>query len=139
MGYSCRYFYCTTYCYAMKLIIAGSRSITDINTVVKALYGFNIKHKDVEEIVSGGAKDVDKLGERIARSNKINVKIFKADWDKYGKKAGYLRNKKMGKYADTLLAVWDGESKGTRHMIDIMKRLNKTVYVYNQKDDPNET
>jgi hypothetical protein len=82
-----------------------------------------------DEIVSGGARGVDTFGEIYARDNCIKVKVFPADWNTHGKKAGYLRNVQMAEYADALLAIWDGESKGTKHMIDTMKRMNKQVYV----------
>ena len=109
----------------MKVIIAGSRSITDYNLVVESVKesGFNI-----EEIVSGGARGVDTLGERYARENNRPLKIFPANWDKCGKSAGYLRNIEMAVYADALIAIWDGESKGTQHMINIANENNLKVY-----------
>jgi hypothetical protein len=110
----------------MKIIIAGSRTINNIAEVYRA---FLNSHFDPDEIVSGGAKGVDKLGERIAKDNSIPCRVFSADWGKYGKKAGYLRNKDMAEYADALVAVWDGESKGTANMIKLMKDMGKPVYV----------
>lgn len=116
----------------MKLIIAGSRTINDIRLIVKAIHKFNLIN--ISEIVSGEARGVDRLGERYARLKGIKVKPFPADWDRYGKSAGYRRNAVMAKYADCLLPIWDGESKGTNHMIDLMKRYKKPFYVYNIKE-----
>lgn len=126
----------------MKVIIAGSRGIIDYNIVCKAVENSSF---DISEIVSGGAKGVDKLGEQYAQDNNISLKIFKADWDNidapgavvkqgqyglYNVRAGFERNEKMAAYADALVAIWDGKSKGTKHMIDYMGRLNKIVYIH---------
>ena len=84
----------------------------------------------VSEIISGTAQGVDKLGEQIAQKYGIPVKRFPADWSRFGKSAGYRRNTEMANYADTLVAVWDGQSKGTKHMIDIMLNLNKPFHIH---------
>lgn len=111
----------------MKVIIAGSRSILDSETILVAAAMSNFR---IDEVVSGGASGVDKLGEDFAVENDIVLKRFPADWVKYGKGAGYRRNAEMAEYADALIAVWDGKSKGTLHMINCMKGLNKPVFVY---------
>ena len=110
-----------------KLIIAGSRSIKDYRIVEKAVKQLPIE--DEYEIVSGHANGVDKLGERYAREYNINLIIFPADWDKYGKSAGYKRNEEMAQYADGLLAIWDGESKGTRHMLNLAKQYGLRIWI----------
>ena len=56
--------------------------------------------------------------------------MFIPDWDKDGRSAGYKRNAEMAEYADALIAVWDGDSKGTKHMIECMNKLNKKVYIH---------
>lgn len=101
----------------MKVIIAGSRNITSLNVVRKALddSGFN-----VTEIVSGCARGVDTIGEIIAKERGIPVKKFPAKWDELGKKAGVVRNTEMGDYADALVAISLNQSKGTRHMVNYM-------------------
>lgn len=111
----------------MKVIIAGSRNITDYRLLKMCLSKtiFNIT-----EIVCGKAKGVDSLGERYAEEQNIICTYFPADWNKYGLRAGYIRNTEMGRYADSLIAIWDGRSKGTIHMIDIMKKLNKPYEVF---------
>lgn len=110
----------------MKVIIAGSRQISDYKTVMKFIEssGFHIT-----EVVSGGAKGPDTLGEVYAEYNEIPYTRFIPDWDGLGKKAGILRNVEMGNYADGLIAIWDGASKGTKHMIDYMHELEKPVKV----------
>jgi len=114
----------------MKVIIAGSRGIVDYSFVVAAIEA-GIQHLGITptEIVSGGARGVDQLGERFAREKGIIIKKFIPYWNTLGKKAGMLRNKDMGDYADCLIALWDGESRGTKQMIEYMKSLNKPVCV----------
>ncbi len=111
----------------MKTIIAGSRDIIDEKVLFRALKKFNL---DITEVVSGGAKGADSLGEVHANCLGLDLTIFPAKWDEHGRKAGPLRNIEMGDYADQLLALWDGQSRGTQHMIKYMKSLNKPTYVY---------
>ena len=112
----------------MKLIIAGSRSILDTQ-LIEAMY--KAWELSATEIVSGGARGVDRLGERFAREQGIPVKQFLPLWEINGKKAGIFRNIDMGNYADALLAIWDGKSTGTKHMIDYMQSLKKPTFVCN--------
>lgn len=100
----------------MKVIIAGSRNITP-EQFYNAMELFPDEW-DVLEVVSGTARGVDLMGELIAAFHKIPVKRFPADWDEHGLSAGMLRNAIMADYADALFAIWDGVSKGTKHMID---------------------
>lgn len=109
----------------MKVIIAGSRHIEDDTLVYRAI---NQSCFDITEVVSGTARGIDTLGEQWAKAHNIPCKRFPPDWDKHGKKAGILRNVEMAEYADALVAVWDGFSRGTAHMIDSMTLLGKPVY-----------
>lgn len=112
-----------------KVIIAGSRSFNDWEMMYMTCdYLFQNKYPDIE-IISGHAKGADYFGEKYAKSNNLKLTIFKADWDKYGKAAGYRRNVDMGEYTDACVVFWDGVSRGSKHMIDIMKRLNKPYRV----------
>ena len=111
----------------MRVIIAGSRDITDYKQVEAAYLSSNIP---ITEIVSGGARGVDALGEQVAKNFGIPIKVFPADWDKYGKRAGPLRNIQMAEYADGLIAIWDGKSKGTKHMIDQANKQGLVVYIF---------
>ncbi|MEO5581136.1 MAG: SLOG family protein [Saprospiraceae bacterium] len=85
-------------------------------------------------MVSGTARGTDMLGERYADEKGIPKKQFPADWPKYGKSAGYKRNTEMAKYADSLIAFWDGKSRGTKHMIDLAKQYNLKVRVVSTFD-----
>jgi hypothetical protein len=109
-----------------KTIIAGSRGITDYSLVEEAVKESNFC---IQEVVSGTARGVDKLGEEYATKNCIPLSKFPADWNKHGKGAGYIRNSQMADYADSLIALWDGKSKGTKHMIDDSKKKGLNVFV----------
>lgn len=111
----------------MRTIIAGSRDITDERYVVKAI---TLSKFEITSVVCGGARGVDTIGRVLAEKHGVPVAMFKADWDTHGKKAGYLRNEQMALNADALIAVWDGVSKGTKHMIDLAKKHNLQVYVH---------
>lgn len=113
----------------MKLIIAGSRTINDFSIVYEAFADL-IRNKllSITEIVSGCAIGVDTLAIKLGNILDIPVKKFPADWNKYGKSAGYKRNQQMAEYADILLLIWDGQSKGSKHMKDIMFKIKKPIY-----------
>lgn len=111
----------------MKVIIAGSRDFTNRHVVAQAL---NDSGFIPTQIVSGGARGVDTVGENIALLMGYSVKQFPADWETYGKAAGPIRNAQMAEYADALIAIWDGESRGTKNMIDTMQKLGKPVHIH---------
>ena len=114
----------------MKVIIAGSRVFDDnryLSIMCERIFGIR---EDIE-IVSGGAKGADSLGERYAKERNLPLTIFPAEWNKYGKSAGYKRNSQMAEYSDTLIAFWDGKSKGTQHMINLAENKGLEVHVYN--------
>lgn len=119
----------------MKVIIAGGRDITDYNLVRTAYAKSGFK---ATEIVSGGARGVDYLGECVAKNLNIPIKVFPADWNTHGRKAGPIRNSQMANYADALVAVWDGESKGTANMIIQAREKGLEVFIYLTKDKKNE-
>jgi glycerophosphoryl diester phosphodiesterase len=79
--------------------------------------------------VSGKARGADSLGETWGNEKNVPIKSFPANWDLYGKRAGYLRNTEMADYADGLIAFWDGESKGTKHMIDTANNKGLEVHI----------
>lgn len=114
---------------AMKTIIAGSRNYDSYNDFLLSMCG--VEDLDVTEVVSGGCRGVDKLGERWARVEGLPVKTFPADWEKHGKAAGPIRNKQMAEYANALIAFWDSKSRGTKSMIDLAKKNGlKVIIVY---------
>jgi len=111
----------------MKVIIAGSRNIQDHNIVLVALARSGFQPT---EIVSGNARGVDAIGERIARDRRIPIATFTAPWATHGKAAGPIRNRAMAQYADALVAVWDGQSRGTKNMIDEAEKRGLKVFIY---------
>jgi len=115
----------------MKVIIAGSRSAINYQELVDVMDDlFLLEGWIVTEVVSGTARGADRLGERWGKEKGIPVKRFPAEWDKWGKIAGRLRNEIMSQYADALVALWDGESRGTSHMIDVARERGLKIYVH---------
>lgn len=117
-----------------KVIIAGSRGYSDYD-MMKNLVDHYIaaSGKDEIEIVSGGARGADKLGEQYAAKRGYPMIQFLAEWDTLGNIAGYVRNESMAKYASKhggmLIAFWDGQSRGTKHMIDLARMYRIKVIV----------
>lgn len=121
-----------------NIIIAGSRSFTDYEMVKKSLKDFLISKdtSDKPTIICGMARGADMLGYRLAKEFKLPLKEFPADWNKYGKRAGYIRNEQMAKYAHEqgdgiLFAFWDGTSRGTKSMIELAKKYKLEVHIFN--------
>lgn len=118
-----------------RVIIAGSRSFNNKDFLYKKVDEVlsTITDKDIE-IVHGNCRGADLLGERYAIDHGLKVIAFPAYWNKFGNKAGYIRNKQMAEYAQetggTLIAFPIGESKGTRMMIELAKKHRLSVYVY---------
>lgn len=116
----------------MRIIVAGGRKFANYRLLAETVDSLFEYASEGAVIISGGAKGADRLGEIYASSRGFVVEKFPADWDKYGKSAGYRRNEQMAEVATHLVAFWDGESKGTGHMIDIAARkgLDVTVIIY---------
>ena len=103
---------------SFRVIIAGSRGFSDYDLLCEKCDKIFSRRKPTA-ILCGEARGADLLGKRYAEEHSIPVKSFPADWDKYGKSAGFVRNKIMGDNADALVAFWDGKSTGTLHMIKV--------------------
>lgn len=116
---------------AQKLVIAGSRSISDFKLVEEAYCHSSFK---AIEVVSGMAGGVDQVAIQLARKLELPVAKFPADWDNLGRRAGAVRNVEMARYADAGLLVWDGSSPGTQNMLDQLKKLDKPYFLYRVKD-----
>lgn len=112
----------------MKLVVSGSRSIKNAYAVHKALDDYD-KTSRIDVLISGGAKGVDMAAEAWAVDHGIMLKKFLPSYGLYGKIAPLIRNSKMATYGDALLAIWDMKSKGTLHMINAMKKLDKPVTI----------
>ena len=111
----------------MKYIIAGGRKFCDsvlMNRVLRKLLTRD------DSVIVGGAPGADTLGQDWADYHQLDYEVMKANWSKYGKRAGVLRNAEMAEAGDALVAFWDGESKGTRHMIDTALSKGLEVHVY---------
>ena len=117
----------------MKVIIAGTRTFNNYQLLCNTIKELNI---NIDEIVCGGAKGADALGAKYAKENNIPIKYFLADWDKYGKGAGPIRNHQMGDYADYLIAFWNKKSKGTLDMINYMQQIGKHGKIIYYRGDP---
>lgn len=121
----------------MKVIIAGTRYKDPVNKIPFDDYGLlnrSIERCgfDIKEVVSGSAIGADKLGEQWASVNDIEIRympVSPQEWNKYGKAAGPMRNRRMAEYADAAIILWDGVSPGSRNMIDEMIMLNKPYYI----------
>ena len=111
----------------MKVILAGCRSITDSNELEAAIREASF---EITEVVCGEARGVDALGRRWAEDHRIPVASFPADWEREGRRAGYLRNARMAEYAEALIAVWNNRSPGTRNMIQVACEKGLRVYVH---------
>jgi hypothetical protein len=112
----------------MKVIIAGCRTFNNYTLLNKKCDSILANQSDIE-IVSGTALGADKFGEKYAASKGYKITQFPADWNKYNKSAGYIRNEEMAKYADALIAFWNGKSAGTKHMIDLAKKYNLKIRI----------
>src|SRR5581483_10540834 len=126
----------------MKVIVAGSRRLHLFQ--LKTYNDWKIKHRrrlaytlledaikdsgfEITEVVSGCCWGMDQLGEEWAANNNKEVIPFPAQWTKYGKAAGYKRNRKMAEAADALICIYHGSS-GSQDMIDQMRKKEKPVF-----------
>lgn len=114
----------------MIVCINGSRSLTDSRLLERAVKQAEQEGISISAIISGGALGVDTLAKNYAEANGIPFTPFVAEWSRYGKSAGFRRNENMREAAAALISVWDGESTGTKHLIDAMLRDQKPVSVY---------
>ena len=112
----------------MILAIVGTRTFSNyelFERIVEESYDIDL----ISEIISGGATGADTLAEIFANKFSIKLTVYKPDWDLYGKKAGYIRNKLIIENASNCIAFWDNISKGTKLSIDIANQLKKPLIV----------
>jgi hypothetical protein len=110
----------------MKIAIIGSRDFNNYKLVIETLESYKSK---ISLVVSGAAKGADSLGEKWAIDNNIQTLIFPADWEKHGKRAGFIRNEDIIKNCDGVIAFWNGESKGTAHSLSLAEKYKKPVKI----------
>ena len=106
----------------MKLLIAGSRSITDFDLSPHV-------PADVDLIITGGAKGVDTIAEQYARQRGIPTLTVKPAYEKYGRAAPLRRDEEMVEMADAVLVIWDGGSRGSKHTADYARKKGKLLTV----------
>jgi hypothetical protein len=116
----------------MKVIIAGGRYF-DNYELLSTKCDKILQNQDDVTIISGGAKGADSLGEKYAKERGYTLEIFPAKWDEHGKKAGIMRNVEMADNANSLIAFWDGNSRGTKHMIETATNKGLSVRVIKYK------
>lgn len=120
----------------IKVVVAGSRGFEDYellkNTLDQELFEYDPSEI---QIVSGGADGADTLGERYQKEHGCSLKQFIPDWDRFGDSAGHRRNADMAVYGDWVFCFWDGQSKGTRGMIELARRAGKRLVVINYKEN----
>lgn len=112
----------------MKVIVAGSRDASP--DAVRQALAVCPWSSLISVVLSGTAPGADQEGERWAEERKLLVERYPADWKTFGKRAGPLRNKQMAENADGLVAIWDGQSRGTLNMIDLARKRGLRVFVY---------
>jgi YspA, cpYpsA-related SLOG family len=110
-----------------KVIFFGGRNYNNYDSFKNHVLEF---YPDLQiEIVCGMAPGADLLGKRFAEEYNLKLYKFPADWDRYGRRAGYIRNKEMGNFADEGLGFWDKKSPGTKMMINILCELKKITHI----------
>jgi predicted Rossmann fold nucleotide-binding protein DprA/Smf involved in DNA uptake len=113
----------------VRLAIVGGRDFSDYAYMQECLRKYRETHT-VIQVVSGGARGADSLGERWAVENGIERRIFPADWNRYGKSAGFRRNRDIVAGCDAVAAFWDGRSRGTENTIALARAAGKPVTIY---------
>lgn len=112
-----------------KVIIAGTRDFNNYHLLKMKLDKILSNIIDDIIIVSGKARGADTLGEKYAKEKGYQIAEFPADWEKFGRSAGYKRNVQMAEYADACVCFWDGRSPGTKHMINIANQYKLQIRV----------
>lgn len=109
------------------MLVCGSRSVTPHTSEIRSRL---LTLGDRITVVSGGARGADAAAEECAREYGFDLEVHPADWTRYGKRAGFIRNVEMlDSGVDCVLAFWDGESRGTAHTVAQAKRRGIKVWV----------
>ena len=127
----------------MKVCVAGSRSLEHlspgrvwmyISEAMQAHCQSVNGYEQITTLIHGGARGIDTLAGECAAARGIEVKVYEARWMRFGKYAGHMRNIEMAADADFVIAIWDGESPGTKDMISFTRTIKKPVYVIEVKE-----
>lgn len=111
----------------MNVVIAGGRDFTNIVVAYSCIAELVT---DNDTIISGHASGADTIGELYAKDHNLKCKLYPADWGKYGRSAGPIRNEQMAKIADKVIVFWDGKSRGTKNMINMTKKHGCELIVF---------
>jgi len=114
-------------------LVAGSRSFNDYELLSQTLDNL-LSNQPKVAIVSGGARGADSLAERYAKEHNLPLKVFPADWNRFGKSAGYKRNRQMHEFIAQFknrgcVCFWDGQSRGTAHNFELCKEFNNPLRI----------
>ena len=114
----------------IKIVIIGSRDFSDYG-YFKSEFELFLEENNIKDykIVSGGARGADTFGRNYAKSQNKEIIEFIPNWEKYGKRAGFLRDYDIWNNSNIGIAFWDGTSTGTAHSFEITKKQNKTLKV----------
>lgn len=107
----------------MKVAVVGSRTLT-IDNLEEYL------PRETTEIVSGGAKGIDTCAREYALANNLKLTEFLPEYERYGRAAPIVRNKQIIEYAEVVVALWDGKSRGTKMVINYCEKLHKPIYIH---------
>jgi hypothetical protein len=117
----------------MKIIVAGSRDFNNYELLKETMDKIIGEETDIT-IISGCARGADKLGERYAEERKYKLELYPAEWDKFGRASGYIRNRSMALNGEVCVVFWDGQSKGTQHMINLSNEYNLKTHIIKYND-----
>lgn len=115
----------------MTIAIVGSRNYPDLGAVRKFVHSLPLS----VIVVTGGASGVDSAAEAAARERGIEVRVFRPDWEQFGRSAGIIRNRHIVSVAEMVVVFWDGKSRGTKYTIDLARRLGRRVLVFCPNDE----
>lgn len=114
----------------MKIAVIGSRDFNKKEYLYSAIDQFISESNEVDiSIISGGAQGADAIAKSYAHDRSYNYEEFKPDWKQFGRGAGPIRNAAIVEACDTLIAFWDGKSRGTQDAINKAKKLNKHIVI----------
>ena len=114
-----------------RIVVAGCRDYDNYHEAEEYIDScINGMKSECEFLfISGGCHGADALGERYAREHGYKIKRYPAEWEKYGRAAGPMRNRKMAEIADFIICFWDGKSRGTKTMIDFATEKGKPLKI----------
>ena len=115
----------------LRVGVVGSRDWEDKLFIFSVLRDFLRTRQDKDIVlVSGGAKGVDTYAEEFAQLYNYPIEIFRADWKRYGRSAGFIRNELIAKNSDIIFAFRKNNSSGTTHTITLARKFNIALQVY---------